>query len=91
MSPRWQASGVTHRGDAVVLHLRRSLSGAAAPTSRWRPTVAETPNPGSDEAIEQGCVCPVLDNHHGRGWDVGDGKQLFVTNADCPLHGIEAK
>jgi hypothetical protein len=48
-------------------------------------------NPGSDEAIEQGCTCPVLDNAHGRGYLGGmrspEGNPLFVMSADCPLHG----
>ena len=45
--------------------------------------MTEVPNPGSDEAIAQGCVCPVLDNAHGKG--TGDG--LFWVNEDCPVHG----
>ncbi len=40
------------------------------------------PNPGSKEAQDQGCTCPVLDNNHGKG--VGG---LFWMNSDCPLHG----
>ena len=44
------------------------------------------PNPGSKEAREQGCLCPVLDNEHGKGY-LGDGKQFgFVINENCPLH-----
>lgn len=39
------------------------------------------PNPGSDEALDQGCRCPVLDNSHGR------GPGPFWINGDCPLHG----
>lgn len=45
------------------------------------------PNPGSDEALDQGCRCPVLDNNHGEGSDWGPGK--FWRSADCPLHGME--
>ena len=41
------------------------------------------PNPGSDEALDLGCTCPVLDNGHGRGR--GDGQ--FWIMEDCPLHG----
>jgi len=49
----------------------------------------EIPNPGSDEALAQGCTCPVLDNAHGKGYFGGpDG--TFVMNAECPLHGAEA-
>ena len=44
-----------------------------------------TPNPGSPEAIEIGCTCPILDNEHGRGsyW----GAHLFWINKSCPIHG----
>jgi hypothetical protein len=42
------------------------------------------PNPGSDEALDQGCTCAVLDNNHGRfapwaddGWWITEG---------CPVH-----
>lgn len=47
------------------------------------------PNPGSKEAIEQGCKCPVLDNGHGRG-HLGDGEKYgWWTSAECPLHAKE--
>ena len=44
-----------------------------------------TPNPGSDAAIAQGCTCPVMDNHHGAGMPFPDGPRFWI-NADCPLH-----
>lgn len=44
------------------------------------------PNPGSDEAITLGCVCPVIDNQHGKGSYKSDG---FIVNMECPLHGKE--
>ena len=50
--------------------------------------MAETPNPGSDEALDQGCLCAVIDNHHGRsapwppdGWWITEG---------CPVHAPKA-
>ena len=43
-----------------------------------------TPNPGSDEAVKQGCVCARMDNGYGRGYYGGPG---FVITLDCPLHG----
>ena len=46
--------------------------------------MTETPNPGSDEAIAQGCRCPVYDNCHGKGCGYGEG--MFWINGDCPLH-----
>lgn len=42
-------------------------------------------NPGSDEAIELGCLCPVLDNGHGND-ELGKTRGFWV-NVDCPIHG----
>ena len=45
-------------------------------------------NPGSDEARRAGCVCPMLDNAHGRGaWGSEGAKAVFWVRDDCPLHG----
>ena len=42
-------------------------------------------NPGSDEAIENGCLCPAIDNRHGHGYR---GRECeFIYNLDCPIHG----
>ena len=41
-------------------------------------------NPGSDKAIEKGCICPVVDNNYGRGYIIPG---QFVIVEDCPLHG----
>jgi len=46
------------------------------------------PNPGTEEAQSQGCVCPVIDNHYGRGYRGEEG--VFVFSMECPLH-LEAK
>jgi len=42
------------------------------------------PPPGSATALMQGCVCPVLDNNHGK-WAPfpPDG---WWTDPDCPVH-----
>jgi hypothetical protein len=42
------------------------------------------PNPGSDAAIEQGCICPVMDNW--RGSDEIGRIRGFVVVVGCPLH-----
>jgi hypothetical protein len=47
--------------------------------------IGSIPNPGSDEAKDLGCLCPVLDNAHGKGIDLDGG--LFWINQTCPLHG----
>ena len=44
----------------------------------------QTPNPGSDAAVEAGCTCPVMDNGHGVGAYGVPGQ--FWINAGCPLH-----
>ena len=41
------------------------------------------PNPGSDEARAQGCVCPGVVTRVAR----GIGWTSVVTRTDCPLHG----
>lgn len=46
------------------------------------------PNPGSKEAREEGCTCPVLDNNHGDG--VCFAGERFWQDMNCPLHGLDA-
>lgn len=48
----------------------------------------KTPNPGSNEALDLGCTCPVLDNHHGRGCGIKDldGNVMFWYTNGCPVH-----
>ena len=42
--------------------------------------MSTVPNPGSKEAREQGCLCPIIDNEHGKGY-LGNGEQFgFVIN-----------
>lgn len=49
---------------------------------------SQTPNPGSNEAIDAGCTCAVIDNCRGRGCGYTDkhGKPLFWITEGCPLH-----
>ena len=43
-----------------------------------------TPNPGSREAVEAGCICPVMDNWRG---DPELGRiRGFRVVVGCPLH-----
>jgi len=51
----------------------------------------KNPNPGSKEAIDQGCTCPIMDNHYGKGRSVKDGKATFIFSSDCPIHGRGVK
>ena len=50
------------------------------------------PNPGSPEAVEQGCICPIAVNHYGKGVPTTHGSQQdearsFWKSNECPLHG----
>ena len=47
------------------------------------------PNAGSDEAIDLGCICPIMDNEYGKGY-MGM-EDVFVFNTQCPLHGEALK
>ena len=51
-------------------------------------TTQTTPNPGSKEAVRQGCTCPVFDNNEGEGIVI-QGTRCFWTIGMCPMHGIE--
>lgn len=46
--------------------------------------------PGSSEALEQGCLCPVLTNARGAGYMGGvkaaNGETIYVIDEACPLH-----
>ena len=44
------------------------------------------PNPGSPEAVANGCTCPVIDNGYGKGY-LGDGELFgWVIAESCPIH-----
>lgn len=49
------------------------------------------PPPGSPDAVDAGCLCPVIDNAKGAGYMGGardeHGNVVYVISADCPLHG----
>lgn len=51
------------------------------------------PNPGSKEAKEKGCTCPVLDNEYGKGAyiDKKTGKPVFWYTEGCPIHTEEVE
>lgn len=45
-------------------------------------------NPGSDQAIKKGCICPAAENEHGIGcYMKANGEPSFLIRNDCPLHG----
>jgi hypothetical protein len=52
--------------------------------------MTDAPNPGSREAVNKGCTCPVIDNGYGKGYMGGakdkEGNTLFVYTVGCPLH-----
>lgn len=43
-------------------------------------------NPGSKEALELGCTCPVWDNYNGGGFIWFGTEGFFYISEDCPLH-----
>ncbi len=51
--------------------------------------MTDKPTPGSEEAIANGCTCPVMDNGRGVGFLI-DGERQFWISGDCPLHGSPA-
>lgn len=65
-------------------NLRQAL--AALPPEIRAQVEGETPPPGSQAARDRGCICPVIDNHYGRGRPSSNGPQ-FIMTVGCPLHG----
>lgn len=50
------------------------------------------PNPGSEEALNDGCVCPVIDNHYGKGFSYeNDDTPHFWYTGGCPVHNPDNK
>lgn len=53
--------------------------------------IEDVPAPGSIEAGRQGCKCPIIDNHYGKGYMGGitddTGMTLYALHEGCPLHG----
>lgn len=47
------------------------------------------PNPGTNEAIEAGCTCPVMDNNYGRGAYGQEG--VYWYNASCSVHQLDSE
>lgn len=47
------------------------------------------PNPGSDDAVDRGCLCPVMANCRGRGVFGREGE--FWMSSDCPVHTEDRK
>ena len=45
-------------------------------------------NPGSVEAIADGCTCSAMLNGFGEGYLLGDGNAIFWKDKACPLHGL---
>lgn len=50
--------------------------------------MTDTPNPGSPEAIKQGCTCPETAINYGEGIMMG-GERLWWYTDNCPLHKQE--
>jgi hypothetical protein len=50
------------------------------------------PNPGTKEAIEAGCICPVLDNNYGKGIPIktkdGTIQTGYWMDGACPIHKL---
>jgi hypothetical protein len=44
--------------------------------------------PGSESARQNGCLCPIIDNHDGKGYRGDSTVYGYVVNGECPLHGL---
>lgn len=74
-------------GDCRTGHAGTAADGLRPMPQELKPV----PPPGSPAAIDAGCLCPVLDNGHGRGYMPGPTGPLYVYNEECPVHGTRTK
>jgi len=51
---------------------------------------SKVPNPGSQEAINAGCICAIYDNYHGEGFYYGGTEKCFWITQGCPVHDPDA-
>lgn len=72
------------RPPASVALLLASCEPRPEPVAPVLAPFSETPNPGSPDAIDQGCWCPVYENRRGLGLEGRDGIYAYV--AGCPIH-----
>ena len=51
------------------------------------------PNPGSYQAVAEGCMCPVMDNSYGKGSGYTDlkGNPTFWITKGCKSHDKDLK
>jgi hypothetical protein len=52
--------------------------------SKVDPDLVKKYPPGSNIAVENGCLCPIIDNNFGKGYD---NNGMYIFNLQCPLHG----
>jgi len=43
-------------------------------------------NPGSKEAVKNGCTCATMDNRNGKGFGYIKGELQFWISESCPMH-----
>jgi hypothetical protein len=82
-------AGISCCAIDTVLARRQSEAARAGP---WGEPAndPDRPYPGSPEAAEAGCTCPIVDNAHGEGIPY-HGETNWWIRAGCPLHGARAK
>lgn len=61
------------------------------PPGKWNTDYKPKLKPGSKLAIANGCTCPVVDNHYGKGVPNGDAPNLYWYSSKCPLHKPEVE
>jgi len=61
------------------------VSAGDVKNGKWCVKMNKPPNPGSDEAIKLGCICPIADNNNGKGLEI-NGQIVFWHTYGCEVH-----
>lgn len=72
-------------GDAVRGEALPVAKGGRGDREAMIDPATQTPFPGSREALDAGCICPVLDNGHGNLSLAQDRGGWWIT-VGCPIH-----
>ena len=90
-----EASEVITRLHATITQMTNAIDGLEFQLNEARAEIKAL-KPGSHEAVEAGCTCPVIENNYGQGVSVSPSANSLLIQpravsfwylTGCPMHG----